>query len=183
MKRQSDGQSAEDRFAAVFAHLGAITAYARRRGSRDPDGVAAEVMTIAWRRLADVPRDDALPWLYATARNLVMADARKAARANRAPDVHEPERIVAGPELSDIDPELWQALRSLSPLDQEALLLVAWEDLTPGQAASALGINPAAFRVRLLRARRRMQARLENRPAEDARFPSALAHADMEGTR
>jgi RNA polymerase sigma-70 factor (ECF subfamily) len=182
MKQQPDGQSAEERFAAVFTHLGAITAYARRRGSRDPDGIAAEVMTIAWRRLADVPQDDALPWLYATARNLVMADARKAARANRGPDVHEPERVVAGPELSEIDPELWEALRALSPLDQEALLLVAWEDLTPGQAASALGINPAAFRVRLLRARRRMQASLAASGPEDPRVP-ALAHADMEGSR
>ena len=63
----------EARFRIVFSHLGAITAYARRRGSVDPDALAAEVMTIAWRRLADVPRDDPRPWLYATARNLVLA--------------------------------------------------------------------------------------------------------------
>src|SRR5256885_17152289 len=121
MNRQTDGLSAEERFAVVFAHLGAITAYARRRGSRDADGIAAEVMTIAWRRLADVPRDDPRPWLYATARNLVMADARKAAKANRGPEVHEPEPVVPGPELNEIDPALWDALSSLSALDQEAL--------------------------------------------------------------
>ena len=56
-------ESTEARFRQVFVHLGAITAYARRRGSADPEALAAEVMTIAWRRLADVPRDDERPWL------------------------------------------------------------------------------------------------------------------------
>src|SRR4029453_11148695 len=74
-----DRQSAEARFREVFSHLGAVTAYARRRGSRDPDGIAAEAMTIAWRRLADVPAEDPLPWLYGTARNLVFAEARRSA--------------------------------------------------------------------------------------------------------
>jgi hypothetical protein len=59
--------AAEARFAEIFAHLGLLTAYARRRGARAPEEIAAEVMTIAWRRLADVPRDDARPWLIATA--------------------------------------------------------------------------------------------------------------------
>ena len=146
---------AEARFREVFAHLGAVTAYARRRGSTDADGLAAEVMTIAWRRLADVPRDDARPWLYATARNLLLAERRRTARA--APAEREQ---TAEPEPFDLDPELGDALRSLSHLDREALLLVAWEDLTPTQAARSLGINPTAFRVRLLRARRRLQRKL-----------------------
>jgi DNA-directed RNA polymerase specialized sigma24 family protein len=47
----------------VFSHLGAVTAYARRRRSLYADALAAEVMTIAWRRLADVPKDDPRPWL------------------------------------------------------------------------------------------------------------------------
>src|SRR5947199_226946 len=56
----------EARFRGIFAHLGAVTAYAARRGSRDPDGVAGEVMTIAWRRLTAVPKDDPLPSLTST---------------------------------------------------------------------------------------------------------------------
>src|SRR3954447_1407066 len=75
-----DRHLAEARFRAVFSHLGAVTAYARRRGSPDADAVAAEAMTIAWRRLADVPEDDPLPWLYATARNLVLAERRGTSR-------------------------------------------------------------------------------------------------------
>jgi RNA polymerase sigma-70 factor (ECF subfamily) len=65
----------------------------------------------------------------------------------------------------------------LSSSDLEALLLVAWEDLTPTQAARALGISAVAFRVRLLRARRRLEARLREND-----HPAAMARLDVEGT-
>ena len=180
MTLEVDRRDAEERFRTVFAHLGAVTGYARRRGSRDADALAAEVMTVAWRRLADVPEDDPLPWLYGTARNLVLAEGRLSARAT-APSMREPERIAAEPEPHELDPELSRALLSLSQFDREALLLIAWEDLTPSQAAKALGINAAAFRVRLLRARRRLRASLD-RPATDGRPPAALTQLDVEGT-
>jgi RNA polymerase sigma-70 factor (ECF subfamily) len=170
--------AAEERFRAVFFHLGAVTAYARRRGSADADAVAAEVMTIAWRRLANVPADDPLPWLYATARNLLLAEGR---RSSRRTVLREPELVAAVPQLRALDPELEQALRSLRPPDREALLLVAWEDLTPAQAAQALGITATAFRVRLLRARRRLRTSLEAAAAEACR-PAHLVQADVEGT-
>ena len=154
---QSSG-TPEARFRPVFAHLGAVTAYARRRGSLDADALAAEVMTIAWRRLADVPEDDPRPWLYATARNLLLAESRKAATEHR--HRHELAEAQPTPEFAAFDPQLAMALGELSPLDREALLLIAWEELTPKEAARALGIKPTAFRVRLLRARRRVEARL-----------------------
>jgi RNA polymerase sigma-70 factor (ECF subfamily) len=178
MTLETDRRSTEERFRTVFSHLGAVTAYARRRGSKDADALAADVMTVAWRRLADVPADDPLPWLYATARNLVLAEARLSAQAT---SIREPERVGSAPEPNELDAELSRALRSLSKLDQEALLLVAWEDLTASQAARALGINPTAFRVRLLRARRRLRASLD-RPAADGRPPAALSQLDVEGT-
>jgi RNA polymerase sigma factor (sigma-70 family) len=174
MTSDTDRRPPEERFREVFAHLGAVTAYARRRGSRDADGIAAEAMSIAWRRLADVPRDDPLPWLYATARNLLLAE-RRAARRDAAAGAPEPS--VPAPELHGLDPQLHRALGSLRPADREALLLVAWEDLAPAQAARALGLKPTAFRVRLLRARRRLRAALE----EDRR-PAPLVQIDVEGT-
>ena len=151
----------EARFEAIFRNLGAVAAYARRRGSRDPDALAAEVMTIAWRRLDRVPRDDPAPWLYATARNLLLAERRGLPPTTGAP----PDVAAPATDLVSLDPAIDRALRALSPTDREALLLVAWEDLTPTQAARALGMKATAFRVRLLRARRRLQAAL----AEDAR--------------
>ena len=173
MTVHSNRRLAEERFRGVFAHLGAITAYARRRGSRDADGIAAEAMSIAWRRLADVPRDDPLPWLYATARNLLLAERRATSRTA----LSEPEASVPAPELQELDAQLDRALRSLGPTDREALLLVAWEDLAPAQAARALGLNPTAFRVRLLRARRRLRAALD-----EERRPAQLVQIDVEGT-
>ena len=180
MTLETDRRSTEERFRTVFSHLGAVTAYARRRGSKDADALAADVMTVAWRRLADVPADDPLPWLYVTARNLVLAEARLRLSA-QATSIREPERVGPAPGPNELDAELSRALRSLSKLDQEALLLVAWEDLTASQAARALGINPTAFRVRLLRARRRLRASLD-RPAADGRPPTALSQLDVEGT-
>jgi RNA polymerase sigma-70 factor (ECF subfamily) len=152
---------AEERFREVFRHLGAVTAYARRRGSRDPEALAAEVMTVAWRRLDRLPRDDPRPWLYATARNLLLAERR----SHRPAGDRASERGVVDPEPPLLDARLRTALRALSEADREALLLVAWEDLTPAQAARALSMNATAFRVRLLRARRRLQSLL----ADDAR--------------
>jgi DNA-directed RNA polymerase specialized sigma24 family protein len=76
----SDRDVAEGRFAEVFAHLDLNVQYAWRRGARDPDGIAAEAMAIAWRRLADVPKDDPRPWLIVTAGNLLLAERRSEPR-------------------------------------------------------------------------------------------------------
>src|SRR5436189_5176285 len=126
MSRRFDREAAEARFRSVFCHLGAVTAYARRRGSRDADGIAAEVMTIAWRRLADVPADDPRPWLYATARNLVFAEWRESARVSAAGG-DELEQVGAcdqrAHEVESLDEDVTAALAALSPIDREALLL------------------------------------------------------------
>jgi RNA polymerase sigma-70 factor (ECF subfamily) len=153
--------TAEDRFDGVFVHLDAIARYARRRGARDPDDVAAECMTIAWRRLDDVPSDDPLPWLLACARRVVLSQRRHERGRVGLDSVAEPG--FTAPEPVGLDVALADALASLADIDREALLLVAWEDLTPTQAAKALGINPVAFRVRLHRARRRCTSALDAR--------------------
>lgn len=63
------------------------------------------------------------------------------------------------------DPVLAAALARLSEGDRELLLLIAWECLSPAEAASVLGVKPATARVRLLRARRRLtQALSRERP-------------------
>lgn len=153
------GDPAQERFSRVFDHLGLLVAYCRRRGAADPEAVAAETMTIAWRRLGDVPVDDARPWLIATARNLLLAERRKQPRTNVTVGGVEIAVEDSSP-LIDLDPRLEAALRRLTEPEREALLLVAWEDLAPSAAAASLGISPAAFRVRLHRARRRLSSEL-----------------------
>ena len=169
--QSADRALAETRFAGVFRHLDFLISYAPRRGSGDPEAVAGEAMAIAWRRLADVPVDDALPWLIATTRNLLLAERRLQPVA-----VQDVDRInVAAPVQAmpasldlDLDPDLAAGLRTLSGQDLEALLLIAWEDLTPALAAASLGITASAFRVRLHRARRRLADELNRRAGEDA---------------
>jgi RNA polymerase sigma-70 factor (ECF subfamily) len=162
--------AAEVRFGVVFGHLPAVVAYARRRGCADPQAIAAETMAIAWRRLADVPPDDARPWLFATARNLALAEWRS--RPQTRLFGPQDEGAVTDP-VAELDPALAQAMSSLSVHDREALLLVAWEDLTPAQAARSLGISAAAFRVRLHRARRRCERALAaaSRPVNELEKP------------
>lgn len=160
MSKNTERETAETRFRAVFSNLGDVTAYARRRGSPDPDAIAAEAMAVAWRRLADVPRDDPRPWLFATARNLLLAERR--ARLEPSPDRDSNELATPARKLHELDPELLAALRSLPAADRETFFLIAWEDLSPSLAARSLGISQGAFRVRLHRARRRLQRALED---------------------
>jgi RNA polymerase sigma-70 factor, ECF subfamily len=175
VKESPDQKTPEDRFRAVFSHLSKVSDYARRRGSVDPDGVAAETMTIAWRRLADLPEDDPRPWLYATARNLVYVERRGRQRFGEVTpeDLEEiPAKAHISSELYALDPEVADALRAISPADREALLLVAWEDLSPRLAAATLGITSVAFRVRFHRARRRfMRALSERRSSSNLNEP------------
>ncbi|WP_344233421.1 sigma-70 family RNA polymerase sigma factor [Kribbella hippodromi] len=63
------------------------------------------------------------------------------------------DAVAAGPLLK-------AALATLPEIDREVLLLVAWEQLTPGEIADALGIPATTARTRLHRARRHMHERL-----------------------
>jgi RNA polymerase sigma-70 factor (ECF subfamily) len=73
-------QSAERRFQEFYrAHEAAVLAYARRRAPAIAEDVVAETFLVCWRRLDDVPAN-ALPWLYAVARNVLANERRKQAR-------------------------------------------------------------------------------------------------------
>lgn len=147
-------------------HATAVRAYALRR--TDPttaDDVCAEVWAIAWRRLDEIP-EDPLPWLLGVARR-VLANQRRgrqrtaALRERLAGQTHV---WTPAPDIPS-DRTLAAALAQLRPLDREALMLIAWEELSPKQAAAALGIRPGTFAVRLHRARTRLAAAL--REAEE----------------
>jgi RNA polymerase sigma-70 factor (ECF subfamily) len=116
---------------------------------------------VAWRRLEEVP-EEALPWLLAVARR-TLANQRRARR--RADALGELLQAVRQPSLSEpppvADAVVLRAFAKLAEADREVLALVAWEGLTPHQAARALGITAAGLRVRLHRARRRFAAALE----------------------
>jgi RNA polymerase sigma-70 factor (ECF subfamily) len=134
----------------------------------DADDAVAEAYAIAWRRQRDIPRGAELGWVIGVTRR-VLANARRGRR--RAGALHallDLQPRAAGPDPADLveDGELRAALLALSQLDREALLLSAWFDLSGPDAAEALGITPAAFRMRAARARRRLRAALNPTPKE-----------------
>jgi RNA polymerase sigma-70 factor (ECF subfamily) len=152
-----------------------VLGYALRRTDReDAREVAAEVFTVAWRRLEDVPTDAELPWLLATARGTIANRRRAAARrplpqASDLPTAPEPdpaERVAARDALA-------RAFARLSEDDREALMLLAWDGLRPREAAIVLGCSAATFSVRAHRARGRLASFLSGEdgpgPAFDAR--------------
>jgi RNA polymerase sigma-70 factor (ECF subfamily) len=141
------------------SHHEAVTRFVARRTDPDlVDDIVAETFFAAWRRIADVPQD-ALPWLYAVARNIVMTTSRSEARRGRLGLrlAREPMQSLASAE--DIVTELLElreAWDELTPGEQETLALVAWDGLSPAQAARVVRCRPAAFAMRLSRARSRL---------------------------
>lgn len=160
--------SDNDRLEAIFrAHYEAVLAYARRRAPAEvADDVAAETFAIAWRKAEQIPSEP-LPWLIGVARRLLSTHRRSTHRRSRLRDrlsqTAEPITPIDAP-----DPRIGEALSELSERDQEALLLVAWEGLAPGEAAAVLGLTQTGFSVRLHRARRRLRVALERNDATPA---------------
>jgi RNA polymerase sigma-70 factor, ECF subfamily len=153
----------ETRFRALFEMAyPPLCRYARYRGlsGSDAEDLVAQTLEVAWRRIGDVPVDDPMPWLYAVALNLWRNQRR---RERRRHDLLSRLRadVPAGSVETSLEPGVIRAaLASLSAGDQEILRLIAWDGLTPAQAAVVLGCGPTAARSRLHRARGRLAARL-----------------------
>lgn len=172
-----DGVDGRQRFQALYvAHWQALFGYACRRADtvEDAADVVSEVFLVAWRRLDEVPAGaQARMWLFGVARlalqNLQRGQRRRdqlgdallaAVRENYAED---PGHWMIRSEGTD---QVRAALARLPDADRELICLVAWEELTPTQAARLLGINAAAARTRLSRARRRLRQELNDDPAQ-----------------
>jgi len=143
-------------------HYRDVAGYVRRRAEPDlVEDVVAETFLVAWRRLDQVPAN-ARPWLLGVARKTLSTQRRSRARRGslqaKLEAAHTVEREEQPSELGVAD-----ALGGLSAKDREAITLVAWDGLSPSDAAVVVGQSPIAFRVRLHRAKRRLRRRLEAR--------------------
>lgn len=154
----------EERFLALWTRFGpSVMAYALRH--LDPDSaqdVVAETFLVAWRRLTSIPSEP-LPWLLVVARNTIAnlrrsghRQARLAIELGRFRQVAEP--AAAADVLATERAAVLDRLAALTPLEREALLLIAWDGLSPAQAAKVAGCSRATFNLRLFRARRRLHA-------------------------
>ena len=134
----------------------------RRAGRDEAEDLAADVLTVAWRRREDVPDGAELPWLYRTA-GFVVANHRRKGRPVPVGDV--PEEVDSDdPAVRAIQEErVREVLAALSPRDREILLLNAWEGLTGDALAQVLGIGRGGADAALSRARARLRELLGRR--------------------
>jgi RNA polymerase sigma factor (sigma-70 family) len=182
LRSPSDGDppSDEDRISELWrSYAWRVQAYALRHvDPYDAQEVVSETFLVAWRRLAGVPGDP-LPWLLVVARNVVRNQRRAARRRSAAEgELIRLERVARAAEdtettLSRRDAMIAVLLR-LAPKDREALLLTGWDGLAPADAAKVAGCSVAAFKMRLSRARRRLES-------ESARLPD-LAPSRKDGS-
>jgi RNA polymerase sigma-70 factor (ECF subfamily) len=159
-------------FALLFRrHAPQLHRYiARRLGPQVAEDVLADVFLAAFgqRQRYDPDRADARPWLYGIATNLVGRHRRAEVRALRNLErtgmdpVTEAfvERSDARVGAAAVRQRLAAALAALRPGYRDALLLVAWGQLTYEEVAAALGIPVGTVRSRVNRARSSMRTAL-----------------------
>ena len=163
--RSGDGRA----FAALFdAHRDRAFRHALRfvASAHDAEDVVAAAFFELWRKREAVRVVDGsvLPWLLVTTTNLARNSGRgvrryRAAidRLPRSQDLTDPAETAAeriGRE------QLLDAVRSLGDPDASLVLLTALEGFSAAEAGAAVGLSPGAARVRLHRARKRLQQRL-----------------------
>src|SRR6201999_409787 len=132
-----------DRVERLFAdHARAVRAYALRRvDAATAEDVVSDVFVVAFRRLEDVP-ETALPWLLATARKTIANYRRAASRRERLSLDLQPLQAGGWSDAPAGNPLLTGVAR-LTESDREVILLVAWEELSPEDAAAVVGCSRA----------------------------------------
>ena len=149
-------------------HAPAVHRYLSRRvGRSSADDLLGDVFLVAIdarTRVRPHSTGSALPWLYGVAKNVVRAHLRRRSPLN----VTDVSTTVDWDAIDErLDATAWSdrlhtVLNALSDDDSELLMLIAWERLTPTEAAEALGLTPVAARSRIHRARQRAQATLDD---------------------
>jgi RNA polymerase sigma-70 factor (ECF subfamily) len=167
-------------FTSLFErHFARIHRWLQRRvGAPLAEDLAAETFTRAFDRRArfDVAYDDARPWLFGIAANLVHDHQRAELRRLRAlarvarweaggedvaaGAVARADAAVAGPAVA-------AALAALRAEERDVVLLVAWAGLDYEEVARATGVPIGTVRSRLHRARGHLRAALDQDTTED----------------
>ena len=174
--------SSEERFRRLYeTGRGRVVAYAVRRTTNPEDAadVVAETFAIAWRRIDDIPSGGReVPWLFVVARKVIANRLR--GDSTQSAIVQRLARQLALPMAGEAEPNLERlsaltALRQLSEEDREVLMLVAWDGLSSQEVGWALSCSPTAARIRLHRARARL-----NGEWADGRVPTLNASQQLE---
>ena len=146
-------------------------AFNRLSDVSDAEDAAAEVFAQAWRRRDAAYRVFTIEWLYVTLRNVVGNHYRSRTRHHRRVERagrHHPTPVDGA---TDAVLDVRAAVNRLDPADRELIWMAYWEDLSREEIARILGCTTAALRVRLHRARKKLQDAL----GEDATNPEEVS--------
>ncbi|MEV6157229.1 RNA polymerase sigma factor [Nonomuraea sp. NPDC052129] len=159
-------------FAMVFdRHAPALHRFAARRlGHDSAEDVVSETFLAAFehRDRYQYGQVSARPWLYGIASNVIGKRRRREVARYRAyvRGGVDPAEITGGPVEDGVgtlavNRPLMAALAGLRTGDRNALLLVAWAELTYEEVAEALDVPVGTVRSRLNRARKKVRQALE----------------------
>jgi RNA polymerase sigma-70 factor, ECF subfamily len=175
--------SRRERFEALFGLVyEPLQVYARRRtDTATADDVVADALLVLWRRLDEIPDEQALPWCYGVARRCLANHRRSDQRRDALVDrlLAEPGAVGVPASDGDRDRDLVAAMAALSADDREIVRLWAWEGLPPREIAVVLGISANAAAIRVHRAKQRIAAAsaAETRKNEGRDGHTSVGHA------
>jgi RNA polymerase sigma-70 factor (ECF subfamily) len=165
------GGGALAEFEAVYrANVGAVTAYFARRCSEPQDAadLTSETVLEAAGSFGgfDPRRGTARVWLFGIARHVYARHCAQRAGGNDAAlrlaghrplEADEFEELAARIDAQRAGRELLERCAALSAGEREAIELVDLMELSPKEAAAALGVPRGVLRTRLSRARSRLK--------------------------
>lgn len=160
-------------FGEVFErHVEAVFGYlCRRVGHTTAEELTSETFVRAFDGRERFSGEDALPWLYGIATNLVRHHKRAERRqlaayarvASRDARDQVDDEVEGRVEAAELMPALAEALKRPRPEERDVLLLHAWQGLPYRDVAEALQIAVGTVGSRLTRARATIRSVLDAR--------------------
>jgi len=168
VQRIGTDPAALDRF--YREHVAAVTRLAARRCSMPSE--VADVVSATFLTAIDAAdgfdpsRGTPRAWLFGIVLHEIAsqrrssnreADKTRRAAAREPLDSDDEQRLMDQIEAERLASPLAAALRAAPEHERDVFTLVAFDELSPTEAAQALGISAVNARVRLMRCRRRLQ--------------------------
>ena len=149
-------------------HAAALLAFVQRllNGDRSSaEDIVQETLLRAWRHAGELEVGNVRPWLFTTARRLVI-DARRARNARPAED--PTGELDSSPVGDGVDTALnaaivLDALRTLTPAHRAILIDYFYRGRTAAEIAAERGLPPGTARSRVYYALRAMRLALQER--------------------
>lgn len=147
-----------------------VTAFAVRRCGSPHE--VSDLVAAVWLEVIesatsfDPTRGKALPWILGVAANLAASDARRQSRERDALARLAGRRVLEDDDFARLEAEIdahrvsghiRRALSQLPPAERAVAELVLLDDLSPRDAAFALGLRQSTARMRLRRARTKLR--------------------------